>query len=251
MRAFVRLVLLGLVLLVVAMTSAVITMSVALHGREVAVPDLTGKTAAEARKLAEKSGLAISIERQYYSAKVLEGQILSQVPPPEMKVKRGWEIRVAESLGPQRVEIPNVLGQSQHAAEMNIQRRGLDFGSVAQMQMPATQADRVLSQSPPPNASDVSLPKISLLVTAPSESPIFVMPGFLGQPVGSATQAVQDAGFRIGTVTVSMPQPDGSDVGTASQPSTVRPGAGSIIVSQIPSPGDKVTLGTTVSFQVR
>src|SRR5690348_1385832 len=124
MRPFIRFALRALVLIVVAMTSAVITMSIALHGREVSVPDLVGKTPAEARKLADASGLALNMERQYYSFKVPEGHVLSQLPPAGMKVKRGWEVRVAESLGPQRVEIPNVLGQSQRAAELNIQRRG-------------------------------------------------------------------------------------------------------------------------------
>ena len=51
------------------------------------------------------------------------------------QVRRGWSIRVAESLGPQRIAIPNVLGQSERAAEINIRRRGLDMGTVASLQL--------------------------------------------------------------------------------------------------------------------
>src|SRR6266852_1663264 len=107
MKSFFRLVLLALVLLVVALVSALTAMRFAIHGREVAVPDLVGKAPGEARRIAEESGLQVDIERQYYSANVPEGRILSQLPLPGTQVRRGWQIRVAESLGPQRVEIPN------------------------------------------------------------------------------------------------------------------------------------------------
>src|SRR5579872_5781247 len=118
MKTLIRYALRALVLLVVAMSSAVITMMFAIHGHEVAVPDLVGKTAAEARKLTEADGLELSVESQYYSPKIPQGRILSQLPPAGMKVRSGWQVQIAESLGPQRVVIPDVLQQSERAAEM-------------------------------------------------------------------------------------------------------------------------------------
>src|SRR5690242_3659967 len=126
MKSVIRLVLLSLVLLVVALISAVTAMRFAIHGRQVAVPDLLGQTPAQAWKIAEQNGLLLQVERQYYSPSVAEGRILSQLPSPGTQVRRGWQIRVAESLGPQRVAIPNVVGDSERAAEINIRRRGLD-----------------------------------------------------------------------------------------------------------------------------
>ncbi len=108
MKSFFRLVLLALVLLVVALVSALTAMRLAIHGHEVAVPDLVGKSPAAARMIAEQSGLELTVERQYYSPTVPEGKILSQLPPAGSQVRRGWQVRVAESLGPQRVAIPNV-----------------------------------------------------------------------------------------------------------------------------------------------
>ncbi len=246
MRTFFRFVFLGLILLAVALVSAVITMSLAIHGHEVAVPDLTGKTPAEARQLATEDGLELSIERQYYSSTVPEGRILSQLPTAGTKVRRGWQLRAAESLGPQRLEIPSVLGESERAAQMNIERRGLDVGAIAQMQMPGVTADQVISQSPPPNASNVSAPKISLLITQTAQPQAFVMPSFVGIAVGTATQTVQDAGLTIGAVTVA-----GQPVPTNPIPGAVRPGAGSIIVTQNPAAGEKVLAGSAVNFQVK
>src|SRR5260370_38230567 len=86
------------------------------------------------------------------------------MPPPGTKVRRGWSIRVAQSLGPQRVAIPNVTGGSERVAELNIRHRGLGLGSVAHVSLPDAPQVQVISQSPPANASGVSAPQIDLLV---------------------------------------------------------------------------------------
>ena len=192
-KSFFRLVLLALALLVVALVSALTAMRLAIHGHEVAVPDLVGKSPAAARIIAEQNGLELSVERQYYSPTVPEGKILSQLPPSGSQVRRGWEVRVAESLGPQRVAIPSLLGQSERVANINIRRRGLDLGAIAQMQLPDSPEGQVVAQAPPPNASGISAPKISLLVAAPPQAQALVMPSFIGQPLGSVTVAVQDS----------------------------------------------------------
>jgi eukaryotic-like serine/threonine-protein kinase len=250
MKSFLRLVLLALVLLVVALVSALTAMRLAIHGREVIVPELLGKTPAEARRIAERSELQMEVERQYYSPHVPEGRILSQLPPAGTQVRRGWRIRVAESLGPQRVQIPNVLGQSERAANLNIGRRGLDVGAIARMPTPGALQDQVLSQAPPPNASGVSAPKISLLVSQPAPPPAFVMPNFVGQPLGTVTLALQEAGFRLGSLTVAPPPEPSPPAAPTPAPWSPPPPA-SIIVSQSPLPGEKVSAGTAVNFAVR
>ena len=240
MKSLFRFALLALMLLVVALLSALTAMRLAIHGREVAVPDLGGKTPAEARRIAEQSGLRLDVERQYYSANVPAGNVLSQLPPPGTQVRRGWQIRVAESLGPQRVAIPDVVGQSERAAEINIQRRGLNVGAVARLAVPGAEAGDVVSQAPPSNASSISAPKISLLVSEASPPQAFVMPSFVGQPLGSVTLALQDAGFHLGNVTSQSGNVESSSRSPAS-----------IIVSQNPAAGEKVLAGSTVNFEVK
>ena len=127
---------------------------------------------------------------------------MSQLPLPGTKVRRGWQVRVAQSLGKTRVTIPDVTGQSEHAAELNIRRRGLDVASMAEVQEAGIPADQVLAQSPTANETQVAAPKISFLVTAAAEPQAFVMPSFVGQPLGSASRSLQDAGFRLGNVSV-------------------------------------------------
>ncbi len=248
MKAFFRFVLRALVLLVVALVSALTAMRFAIHGRETKVPDLVGKTPAEARKIAETSGFEMEIERQYFSASVPEGKILSQVPVAGTLTRGGWQLRVAQSMGPQRVQIPNVIAESERAAELNIRRRGLDVSAIAATAVPGGTAGQVLAQSPPPNASGVSAPKISLLTSLPAPPPAYAMPSFIGQTLGNATAVLKSAGFQVGHLTVAAPAMNPGPV-IPQAPAQATPA--SIIIAQSPPPGWKITAGTAVSFEVR
>ncbi len=252
MKPFFRFALLALILVVVALVSALAAMRFAIHGQEVEVPALVGLTPPEAARSIASLGLQLEIERQYYSPNIAEGRIMSQVPLPRAKVRRGWQVRVAESLGPQRVSIPDVTRQSEHAAEWNLRRRGLELASTAEMQFPGA-VDQVIAQSPPANASQVAAPKSSLLVAIASDPVAYVMPSFLGQSLGSASRALQDAGFRLGNVSMA-PAPT-SDNSPADTPSVTvvppQPAPASIVVIQTPTAGQKIIAGSAVNFQVR
>ena len=254
MRQFFRMLLLALVLMTVALISALMAMQLAIHGREVTIPKLVGMSPFEAERAGAASGLQVVVERQFYSADIPEGKIMTQMPPPGTIVRRGWSIRVAQSLGPQRVAIPDVTGGSERVAELNIQRRGLSLGSVAHVNLPDTQLDQVISQSPPANASGVSAPKINMLVSDGPEAAIYVMPNLTGQPLGSAMLALQDAGIKVGKVSMLPPPPSSPSEPQTSPvaPSAVsESSAASMIVTQTPAPGQKIVAGSAVNFEVR
>jgi beta-lactam-binding protein with PASTA domain len=121
----------------------------------------------------------------------------------------------------------------------------------------------VLAQSPPANATQVAEPNISLLLTAPADPQAFVMPSFIGQPLGTVSRTLQDAGFRLGNVSVAAPAPLPT-VDAAGNPVALpvpvpvvpvappaQPSPASIIVSQVPGAGQRVVAGTMVSFEVK
>ena len=253
MKPLFRFAVLALVLVVVALVSALTAMRFAIHGQEVEVPAIVGLSPAEAERSVAGLGLQIEVERQYYSPRIPEGRIMTQLPLPGTKVRRGWQVRVAQSLGPQRVAIPDVTKQSDRAAEWNIRRRGLDVASTAEMQLPGTPADQVLAQSPPANASQVSAPRTSLLVTVAADAPAYVMPSFVGQPLGSASRTLQDAGFKLGNVsiapaTVSTASPVVVSSITTAPP---QPTPASIVVAQTPPTGQRVLAGAVVNLEVK
>jgi beta-lactam-binding protein with PASTA domain len=151
-----------------------------------------------------------------------------------------------------------VLGESQRAAEINIRRRGLDVGAIAEIAMSGPATDQVLGQSPPPNASGIAAPKISLLTNAPAPPQAFLMPNFIGQALGGVTLVLQDAGFRLGnvslapSVTSSQPPTTLSDALPPAVPAPPpQPTPASIVVSQNPAPGAKIVIGATIDLEVR
>ncbi|HWW15778.1 MAG TPA: PASTA domain-containing protein [Candidatus Dormibacteraeota bacterium] len=258
MKAFFRFAMLALVLVAVALVSALTAMRFAIHGQVVEVPAVVGLTPSDAERAVAGLGLQLEVERQYYSPQIPEGRIMTQMPLPGMKVRRGWQVRVGQSLGPQRVVIPDVTKQSERAAELNIQRRGLELASTAEMQMPGTPADQVLAQSPPANASQVAAPRTSLLVTVAADPPAYVMPNFVGQPLGSASHTLQDAGFKLGTVSMAPPEtnPAPASPGTVNSvpPSSLtepQPSPASMIVTQWPPAGQRILAGAVLNFEVK
>jgi len=262
MRNFLRFLWMALLLLIVALLSALTAMRFAIHGREVTVPDFQGKTPTEARRIAEDSGLTSQIEREYYSPNVPRGRVLSQMPAAGTIVRRGWELQLALSLGPQRIAIPQVIGESERAAAISIEERGLDPASTAGLRITGVPAGQVIAQNPPPNATGVAAPKISLLIAEDGPRQTFVMPSFVGQPLGSATITLAKAGFPTPKAT-SAPPPAAPVAATATVPapapvaagpaatSSTGPSPAAIIVSQSPAPGAKVFAGSAINFVVR
>src|SRR5689334_2842614 len=108
MKKFFRFVLMTMVLIAVGLMSALTAMRVAIHGRETTVPSFLKLSPAEAERTAFTNGLSVVLEGLFYSNDIPEGRIVSQMPPPGTRVRRGWRVRLAQSLGQQRVIIPNV-----------------------------------------------------------------------------------------------------------------------------------------------
>src|SRR5258708_35541525 len=100
MKSFLRFAILALVLVTVALVSALTAMRFAIHGQEVAVPALVGLAPAEAERAVAGMGLQIEIERQYYSPQIPEGKIMSQLPLPGTKVRRGGAVGGWSRTGP-------------------------------------------------------------------------------------------------------------------------------------------------------
>lgn len=243
MRRFLKYLLLGLVLLLVFMASALLSMRFAIHGREVKVPRLSGLTPSEAEHIANADGLLVSVESRFYSPDVPAGHILSQAPAPGATVRRGWKILVSQSLGAQRAAIPNLLGQSQLAASINLRRRGLEVGSVATIHLPGAVPQTVVAQSPPPDAKAIASPRVNLVVAAPDSAPSYVMPSFLNKPLAEAAAAVQRAGLTLAGKR-------GAIAGAEMKDKSVPPLTGTV-VKQYPLAGQKVSPGMEVYFEVK
>lgn len=248
MKTFFRFVLLGLILASVAMLSALTAMRFAIHGRQVAVPRLIGLTHAAAEQQAIASGLILDTENHFYSPDIAEGKVLSQLPPPGSLVRRGWKVRIAESLGPQKAQVPDLVGESARAAEINVRRRGLEVGSVAIANLPASEPDQILAQSPPADSGVAESPKISVLISAPEQPEQFVMPNFVGKRVSEVRDQIEEAGFTLKIFDPGVAQATTPSKSIATKTDAAKDTA--LIVKQVPAPGQRIAAGADISLEV-
>src|SRR5690348_8659102 len=207
MLRFLKLLTQSLLLLLIALFSALAAMRLAIHGREVRVPDLRGMAMTRAEVAANSSGLIVSIEDRFYSSTVVEGEVISQFPTPGSRVRRGWRIRVAESLGPQRVTIPDLKGQTELAATLNLHQRGLELGTISPIPSTTSSSGEIVAQSPPPDATEVAEPKVNVLIAEPPAKPEYVMPDFIGRDLSLAKQKIANAGLLPAQVSVAPALP--------------------------------------------
>lgn len=239
----------GLAMICVAVVCAFLALRIAIHGREVAVPNLAGLSDAEAASAAKDLGLNLSVENRFYSPTVPQNQVLSQLPVAGARVRRGWQVRITESLGPQQVAVPDVTGQTERPASLVLRRLLLEVSSVAHLPAPPP-AGIVLAQSPPPNARGMNSPKVSLLVSdeeiAPEE-PAYVMPSVVGLTLGAASLRLAGAGLHIGTA--QTPDQAETTEPPPAEPASVPTGTATI-TSQSPLAGHRVTRADTIRVTV-
>ena len=166
------------------------------------------------------------------------------MPSPGEQVRRGWRVRVAESMGPQRVTIPDLSGDSQRSTEINIRRRGLELGTMAVADIPDAAPDQIVAQSPPANAVNVSAPRVSVLVAANEDRKSYVMPDLRKRTEDEAINAIVGAGLKVGSI--ASQSDAGGDV---SAPETL-PAGSRTVVKTIPGAGQRVYEGQSVNLEV-
>jgi beta-lactam-binding protein with PASTA domain len=257
---FFNIVLGALAMLIVALLSAFITMRLAIHGREVKVPSLTGLTLAEASKQTRSFGLRLTLENRFYSPTTPPGHILAQYPAAGSTVRREWAVRVTESLGAQQVAIPDLIGQTERTASINIRRLGLELGAVAHIAAPG-EPGVVIAQTPLPNAAGVDRPRVSLLLSEPAEaeSPAaFVMPSLAGLTLAGAAARTAASGLHIvsaedlnlstptATTTSASITENTSTPAPPPLPTTAQTLSIGTVVAQSPAAGHRVVKGDAV-----
>lgn len=230
----------------VALLSALITMRLAIHTAEVEVPDLSGMTVEEAGDKTGSARLNLTVENRFYSTTVPAGRVLSQSPAAGSTVRKGWHMRITESMGPQRVSIPNTVNMNERDAGMAIRRASLDLGPLAYLPSPGP-ADIVLAQTPPANAEGVEKPEVGLLLSQPeSAAPkVFVMPNLVGLSFSAANARMREMDMHVWAI---VPQPaapvaDPSTPGAAPPPAPALTVPAGVVVTQTPGAGLRVSAG--------
>jgi beta-lactam-binding protein with PASTA domain len=224
--------LLVFILAAAAFLSAVTAMRFAVQGREVSMPDLIGKSSADAKAILEGRGLQLKVVDRVYG-NIPANAVARQSPPAGERMKVGQNAHVVLSLGSQNVLTPSLIGQSLRVARIQLLQVGLQLGEVSTYSAPATQADSILQQSPLPGTRAAS-PRVDLLVAQGETPATYVMPWVVGLSLPEADRLLTSAGLKLAKTTyVPAPQwPKGA------------------VTEQTPDPGSKIGSDSDIQMVV-
>jgi eukaryotic-like serine/threonine-protein kinase len=227
-----RMVLLVFILAAAAFLSAVTVMRFAIQGREVSMPNLVGKSSAEALALVQGGGLQLKVVDRVYSP-LPANAVVRQSPPEGERMKVAQNAHVVLSLGPQNVTTPSLVGESLRVARIQLLQVGLQLGEVTTYAAPGAASDTILQQTPPPGTRAAS-PRVDLLVAQGGAPVSYVMPWLVGMALPDADHLITSAGFKLAKTTyIPSPQwPKGA------------------ITEQSPAPGTRITGDTAIEMVV-
>lgn len=110
------------------------------------VPDVTGRSSADARRALEAEGFRVRVQGEYHDT-VRQGQVISQTPSANSLVDAGATVTITVSRGKQLVKVPEVRQKTEAKATDELRKAGL---SVQVTYVPNDADDVVISQDPLP-----------------------------------------------------------------------------------------------------
>jgi beta-lactam-binding protein with PASTA domain len=226
-----RMALLVFILASAAFLSAITAMRIAIHGREVTMPNLVGKNVAEANQLLRKSGLVLRVADRVYSDLPIN-VVVRQTPTAGLLMKVSQQAHVVLSLGQRQLTIPPLEGNTLRVSRIELLRGGLQIGEVSNIVMPDKAPDTVVIQNPKPGTG-VATPRVDVLVSQGDREKAFVMPHLIGLNENDAQHRLDLASLRRKTNYVSAPQwPRGA------------------VIDQSPAGGSRIVAAATVELTI-
>lgn len=112
------------------------------------VPDLKGRTIAEATVLLEQAGFKIQVGEPSAHDSIEKGKIAAQVPPVGTTYEPGRSIVVKLSSGPKTIPVPKLTGMFIRKAKNLIEEKGFKVGKIKWIYTENWDAFWVLNQTP-------------------------------------------------------------------------------------------------------
>jgi eukaryotic-like serine/threonine-protein kinase len=226
-----RMVFLVFILASAAFLSAITAMRIAIHGREVSMPNLVGKGVSEATSELRSRGLLLRVADRVYSEQPIN-TVVRQTPSPGMLMKISQQAHVVLSLGQRALQIPSLEGSSLRVSRIELLRGGLQVGEVSSLSLSDVPADTVVLQSPKPGAG-AATPRVDVLVSQGAREEAYVMPRLVGLNVADAVRRLELVNIKRKLNTLSAPQwPHGT------------------VVDQTPTAGARIALSSNAELTV-
>lgn len=194
----------------------------------VTVPDLKGKTIAEAETALTNVGLSLGVQNPQSDDNAPKGQIIGQDPAVGELIERGQAINVTVSNGPEQTTVPDLVDlANKDDARVALVDARLILGKVTEKDSEKAEGT-VLSQSVKANSSVDVGTSVDIVVSSGKVK----IPDVVGLTKTKAQNALINAGFKVDLVFEPSDQPEGT------------------VISQTPDAGTLAIKGLTITLTI-
>jgi serine/threonine-protein kinase len=200
-------------------------------GRYADAPRLVNLSRDQAQAQAANAGFKVTIGPGQYRENVQKDVVLAQDPGGGKRVVKGSTITLTLSLGPERVAVPDVVGQTFAVAQAQLQEKQLKPVRGQDQYDATTPAGSVLALKPPVDTQ--VKPGTTVTLTVSKGRPPITVPNVVGQNIAQVQGALQQQGLIVDVEQVDAPdQPAGT------------------VLDQDPKPGLGVEKNTHIKLKV-
>ena len=159
---------------------------------EVKVPDIVGVSKDVARTKLESIGLEMDVKQEIPSN--LPKDYIVDQELVDKTVAKGTTVKVSVSLGPQKVLVPNVVGYSVTAANIEIKNKDLKI-EVVEEPSEDVEIDKIIKQEPAPGSEVFAGDTVTVYVSSGLPEDVNEVPNVLEATEAGAKEMLEAMGF--------------------------------------------------------
>lgn len=163
-------------------------------------PEIFGLSEEDAEALLADQGLRLEWTEERFDEQTPAGHVLIQRPRAGTLVKRGVTVTVIMSRGPQRIEVPTVVGTALQAAQVTLAAAGLTVGRTINVFSEDGAPGTVVAQEPTGGSRAERDAAIDLFLALENRSETYLMPDLVASNYEDVRRYFEQQGFRLGRV---------------------------------------------------
>lgn len=173
---------------------------------EVLVPNITGENYYEAVRILSDAGLQPEKTIQEASSDAPKGEVVSQNPGANFRIKSYQPVEITVSIGAELVPVPSVIGKSRDDAFESLATVGFRPNRVAFVYSGDYLQDTVIAQTPSEGGGQRRGSPVNLLVSRGLRPQVVQLPNFQGQIAADVVAALESVGLKVETEYSSHPK---------------------------------------------
>ncbi|HFU4025240.1 TPA: Stk1 family PASTA domain-containing Ser/Thr kinase [Streptococcus suis] len=163
----------------------------------VKVPDVAGQTLEAATQQIESAGLVVGEVTSEASSEVEEGKVIRTNPAANTSKREGSAVDIVLATT-ETVNVPDVVKKEEAEAKQELENAGFVV-QIKYRNSDSIEEGLVIETDPKANSSQAKGSTVTMVVSEGVEQ--ITVPDVVGKTQNSATQTLQNAGFKVGTIT--------------------------------------------------